>query len=128
MILIDTSAWINFLRKSGERNLKLKVAEILDFEFAAWTCPIKFELLSGARENEKNDILEMLSFSNRVIFSDPHWEMAAEIEKTLRKNGITVPRDDIFVSACSICEEIPLLHNDRHFEIISRLFPLELQT
>ena len=45
MTLIDTSAWIEFFRAKGDAALKSRVADLISFGEAAYTCPIHFELL-----------------------------------------------------------------------------------
>ena len=52
MTLIDTSAWIEFLRRSGDPTVKAHVASYPDAGQAATCGPIEFELLSGARPAE----------------------------------------------------------------------------
>ena len=125
MILIDTSVWIEFLKSKGASAVKHKVAELLELNMAAYSCPIRFELLTGARKTEKLDIYEALSFSRHIVFKPLHWDKAAEMESLLRKKGITIPRDDIFVAVCALDETIPILHIDKHFEMIAEYFPLK---
>ena len=125
MILIDTSVWIEFLKAKGNYTVKLKVAELLELNIAAYSCPVKFELLSGAKKAEEADINEALFFSRHIIFKPIYWDKAAQMESSLRKKGITIPRDDIFVAVCAIDEQIPVLHLDKHFELICKHFPLK---
>ncbi len=48
MILVDTSAWIEFLRDTGSPSCE-RVAELLGLEIA--TCdPIRMEVLAGVRD------------------------------------------------------------------------------
>ena len=49
MKLIDTSAWVEFLRRKGDSKVKHAVAHLLQTDQAAYTCPIWFELFSGAK-------------------------------------------------------------------------------
>ncbi len=118
MILIDTSAWIEFFRKSGEKFIKLEVATYLDLDEAAYTCPIYFELLAGAKENEIGLIDETLSFCERQIFKSNYWEKTAKLERSLRQKGITIPRDDLFVATVALEVNMAILCKDRHFDII----------
>ena len=60
MKLVDTSAWIEFLRKKGDPAIKQAVARLIDADLAAWTCPVRFELLSGARPGERADVEQVL--------------------------------------------------------------------
>lgn len=118
MILIDTSAWIEFLKRRGDRVTKHRVAGLIDAGEAAYSDPILFELLRGAREEEIADVREALGFSSRLEFTQEAWELAAKMEKGLRRQGVAVPRDDVFVAAASVLYHAPVFARDRHFEII----------
>jgi predicted nucleic acid-binding protein len=56
MKLVDSSAWVEFLRRRGDPKVKDIVARLLQSEQAAYTCPIRFELLSGLRPGEEGDL------------------------------------------------------------------------
>ena len=118
MTLIDTSAWIEFFRSKGDRTTKKRVGDLLGADEAAYTCPIYFELMAGARVKEKAAIRETLSFCKRELFNERHWEQTAEIENTLLRRGVTVPRDDLFVGTIALAKRLPLLCKDRHFDLM----------
>lgn len=127
MILIDTSAWIEFFRKSGDLSVKRKVAEYIERDEAAYTCPIYFELLAGARDHEKPVIDEALSLCERQLFKKDYWVKAANLENKLRKKGTTIPRDDLFVAIVAVENQIPILCMDRHFDMIRDKAKLNLK-
>ena len=85
---------------------------------ASYTCPIYFELLAGARESEVEAIEEGLGFCHRFPFDRPLWGRAADLYRTLRIRGVTVPREDVFVAAAALELRLPLLCHDRHFDLI----------
>jgi predicted nucleic acid-binding protein len=118
MILIDTSAWVEFFRRSGDQAIKQQVAAYIDADSAAYSCPVYFELLAGVRNNEQQVVEEALSLCERLIFEPTHWERAAELERRLRQRGVTIPRDDLFVAAVALEKQLPLFCHDRHFSII----------
>lgn len=118
MTLIDTSAWIEFLRKTGRSDVKNRVAGYLDLGEAAYCGPIAFELLSGARDSELADIHTMFHFSTLLDFPFECWRAAAEAERHLRTHGITVPRDDIFVASAALHHNIPVYTCDPHFILL----------
>ena len=118
MTLIDTSAWIEFFRKKGDREAKTRVATYIDLGEAAYCGPIVFELMTGARDSEAPTIRKALSFSSLLDFSLDCWERAAHLEKELRQKGVTVPRDDIFVAAAALHHAVALYATDPHFSMI----------
>jgi predicted nucleic acid-binding protein len=118
MTLIDTSAWIEFLRRKGNPEITRRVAAYLEAGLAAYCGPVEFELYVGAKEGEKADLRQALEFSTRLEFSESCWRRAAGIEKSLRAKGVTVPRDDIFVATAAIHHNVEIYADDPHFELM----------
>ena len=118
MTLIDTSAWIEFLRRTGDRDAKARVAAYLELGTAAHCGPIAFELLAGARAPELDDLETALDLSVLLDFPLACWKRAAAMERELRSRGVTVPRDDIFVAAAALHGDVPLYSCDPHFELM----------
>lgn len=126
MTLIDTSAWIEFFRKAGRRDIKNRVAAYVELGEAAYCGPVHFELLSGAREAEVQDIRSALAFAVLLDFPLDCWERTARIGKLLRGRGVTVPRDDILVAAAALHHGIALYADDAHFVLMREKGPLPL--
>jgi predicted nucleic acid-binding protein len=119
MILIDTSAWIHFFRRHGNPEAKHRVATALNDDTAAYTCPVLFELLVGARlEREIELVRDTLELCVRMPFEESDWTKAAHLERALRRHGTIVPRDDILIAAVACDRKVPLLCCDRHFDLI----------
>lgn len=118
MTLVDTSAWIEFFRRSGDQAVKRRVAAFIDAGDAATCGPIHFELITGARPSETGDIDTALSFCEILDFSLGCWQRAGRIERSLRGKGVTVPRDDVFVAAAAIEYGVAIYAHDQHFELM----------
>ena len=127
MTLVDTSAWIEFLRRSGDLAVKRRVAAYIDAADAATSGPIHFELLTGARPAETVDIDMALSFCEILDFSLACWQRAGRIERSLREKGVTVPRDDVFVAAAAIEYGVAVYAHDQHFELMRTRGQLALE-
>jgi len=127
MKLVDTSAWIEFLRKKGDPAIKQAVARLIDADLAAWTCPVRFELLSGARPGERADVEQVLGYCRHIPFECEDWREAAAIERQLRSRGLTIPRNDLFVAAAAIRAAIPVICRDAHFDAIRRVLGARVQ-
>jgi predicted nucleic acid-binding protein len=121
MKLVDTSAWVEFLRRQGDPTVKQVVARLIQADQAAYTCPIHFELLSGARSQEEADLRSALGFSHRMVFEPADWTAAALLERQLRAKGLTVPRNDLFVAIVAIRARVPVVCRDVHFDAIRRV-------
>ncbi len=124
MTLIDTSAWIEFFRSRGDAVLKSRLADCLNAGEAAYTCPIRFELILGARPAEMDDLLTGLDLARRLPITPKHWDTAAALGSKLRSSGTSVPASDLLIAIVAHTEKIPLLAKDRHFPLIkSKLLP-----
>jgi predicted nucleic acid-binding protein len=83
---------------------------------AAHTCPVWFELLSGARPEEEDDLTQALAFSRHVPFEREDWPAAALLERQMRTKGVTIPRNDLFVVTVAIRTGLTVICRDQHFE------------
>jgi len=121
MKLVDTSAWVEFLRRKGDAKVKHAVARLLQADQAAYTCPIRFELLSGAKADEENDLEQALELAQNYEFGADDWRQAALLERRLRAKGLTIPRNDLFVAVVAIRTRLPIVCRDKHFDAIGKI-------
>ncbi len=127
MTLIDTSAWIEFLRDTGS-SVCVRVDELLDAEIA--TChPIRMEVLAGARgESHLNDLRRLLARASLIPTEPTDFEDAAALYRTCRRGGETVRKlIDCLIAALAIRVDIPVLHADTDFDVISRHSALRIE-
>ena len=118
--LADTTVWIEFFRG------KPKIAdhfEMLLIENIVCTCGVvMFELLQGIKsEGEKNKILSILATLPYFEMTQKLWQSAAELSLPLKKNGVSLPLSDIFISAIAIENDLSVYTLDNHFEQIPGL-------
>jgi hypothetical protein len=120
MILIDTSAWIEFLRDTGSPSCA-RVDELLADEIA--TChPVRMELLAGARDEQHLQALRGLLARTMTIETLPtDYEDAAALYRVCRRRGKTVRKlIDCLIAAHAIRARLPLLHADADFDVLAR--------
>ena len=120
MILIDTSAWVEFFRRRGDVAVKSRVAGLVETGDATFCGPVLYELMLGARPAEVIFIRQVFGFCQFLDFPISAWELGASLEKRMRQNGITIPRDDILVAAAALHHEVPLYCSDKHFQIVAK--------
>lgn len=127
MILIDTSAWIEFLRDTGSP-VSARVDVLLEGEFA--TChPVRMELLAGARDDRHLGQLRGL-LARGALLPTPaaHYETAAAMYRTCRRQGLTVRKlMDCLIAAHAIDAGAELLQDDADFEALTRCTALRLE-
>jgi len=125
MILIDTSAWIEFLRDTGSTTCE-QVQHALVGEIAV-TDPIRMEMLAGARNEQHLVQLRRLLARGSQLHADPtDYEQAAILYRQCRANGETVRKMiDCLIAAIAIRNQVALLHRDVDFDVLSRHTTLE---
>ena len=118
--LVDTTIWIEFFRSRSKMADHL---EMLLKENLVLTCGIvMFEILQGIKsEDEKNEVLGVLSGLPYVEMMEKTWQKAAELSVALKKGGVNLPLSDIFIAAIAIENELPVFTLDKHFEQIPNL-------
>jgi predicted nucleic acid-binding protein len=129
VILVDSSAWIEFLRATGSPvHLRLRAALEGKAELAS-TDVIAMEILAGALDDADRDRLRRLLYGQRFLAVEgpADYESAAELHRLCREAGET-PRKltDCLIAAVAIRNEAELLCEDADFEVISRQAPLRL--
>ena len=120
MILIDTSAWVEFLRDT-ESVICDRVDALLDDEIA--TChPVRMEVLAGARnEQHLGDLRGLLARGSLLPTEPTDYEEAAALYRTCRRGGETVRKlIDCLIAATAIRSAIPILHSDNDFDVLAR--------
>ena len=128
MILVDASAWIEFLRNTGS-GVCVRVDELLA-EPIAICAPVQMEILAGARNDRHlKDLRGLLARAQTLPTSPTDYEDAATIYRVCRRRGETVRRlIDCLIAAHAIREQIPILHSDSDFDAIARHTSLQLDT
>jgi hypothetical protein len=125
--LIDTSAWIEFFRPKGDPQVKALVRELMAIKEAAYTCPVAFELLTGARKEELDDLRAGLDLASRIVLLAEHWDLAGLSNAALRARGIKLPASDLLIATVAHAQHLSLLAKDAHFETIRKLALPELK-
>ena len=114
MILVDSSAWIEFLRDTGSPACQ-RVDELLSGDIAICD-PVTMEVLAGARsEAHLADLRSLLARATVLPTAPAHYEQAAALFRG-RASGLTVRRlVDCLIAAVAIDHAVPVLHADRDF-------------
>ena len=126
MILIDTSAWVEFLRDTGSPICD-RVEELLDADIAICSA-VRMEVLAGARdERHLHDLRRLLARATVFPTEATHYEDAAALFRHCRRRGETVRKlIDCLIGAVAIGAHVPILHNDTDFDVLARHTELEV--
>jgi len=126
MLLVDTSAWVEFLRDTAS-----DVCRRVDRELARGVAicdPIRMEVLAGARDESHLVLLRRLLARATVIPTRPaHYDDAAALFRTCRLHGETPRRlIDCLIAAAAIDADLAVLHADADFDVLGRHTGLQL--
>lgn len=129
MMLVDSSAWIEFQRATGS-SADVRVTQAIDSgEELATMGIVVLEILAGARdERHAQDLRRLLDRCRFIALEEPSdHEVAAALYRTCRRAGTTIRRlPDCLIAAVAIRAGLPLLHQDADFDAIARHAPLSL--
>ena len=126
MSLIDTSAWIEYLRKTGSRT-NIEVRRTLNID--AQICDvIRMEILAGARDQQHVTQLEKLLARATTIKTEPiDFDNAAAIYRACRKLGVTIRAQiDCLIAAIAIRTNTKIIHHDSDFDAIAQVTKLKI--
>ena len=126
MILIDTSAWVEFLRDTGSPVCQ-RIDELLAEGFVVCE-PVRMEVLAGARdERHLSDLRRLLARGTLITTESTDYEEAATLYRVCRRNGETVRKMmDCLIAGIALRSGIPLLHTDSDFDVLARHTPLAI--
>jgi predicted nucleic acid-binding protein len=118
MILVDTSAWVEFFR--GRGSLAESVDSLLETNDVALCGPVVTELRRGLRPTDRAKVLPLLEACH-LLEQPPHlWEDAGELGFAAGRRGATVKSLDLLIAAYALGHSVPLLTKDRDFSLLRR--------
>ena len=125
--LIDTSAWIEYLRATGSAaHVEVRRLLLEEPDRVAVTEPVVMELLAGATSTSALGKLEMLTSGLRRLPLDPavDFHSAASVFRAARSDGRTVRKlIDCLIASVALRTDTLLVHRDRDFDALAELLP-----
>lgn len=126
MILVDTSAWIEFLRDTGSE-VCVAVDRLLDADLAICDA-VSMEVLAGAR-NERH-LIQLRGLLARVTIlptTPADYDAAASMYRSCRARGETVRKlIDCLIGAVAVSAGAEILHADVDFSVLARHTDVQL--
>ncbi len=121
MLIADTSVWIEFLKGSGSPQAKRLRRALSDHEVIVID-PILLEVMSGARVDAVGQTRRLLEAQQlEALFPKLDWLDAASIYRELRWRGVTIRSQiDVLIATVAIRLDVPVLHRDRDYELITQ--------
>ncbi len=129
MILIDTSAMIEFLNRTGssiDRSVEQLITSNADVAMARITLT---EILQGIRDDREHQDVKasLLAFPCLALKGTESYLAAADLYRACRKKGYTIRSTvDLLIAQTAIEHDVQLLHNDRDFDAITGVCGLKI--
>jgi predicted nucleic acid-binding protein len=129
VILVDTSAFVEFLNRTGsafDREIERLITEDADIAFADYCIT---EILQGIRDDSAYHEVKksLLSFPALALQGTESYVSAANMYRKARKKGLTIRSTiDLFIAQIAIENNLPLLHKDRDFDTLADVCDLKL--
>lgn len=119
MVLIDTSAWIEFLRSKNAASVSIieAVQRHLELDQARLCGVVQAELLQGIKTPKELDRLQLLFETVPLLETlDVDWLNAGHLARQLRARGKTVPLTDALIAVVAMRCKAQVLTLDHHFK------------
>jgi tRNA(fMet)-specific endonuclease VapC len=126
MILVDTSAWIEFFR--GRDPIATVVDDALASNEVALCGPVEAELRRGLlNERERARVLPLLDACHALALPEALWTEAGDLGFALRRRGVTPKTIDLLIAAYALTYSVSLLTLDKDFKAMQKVgVPLQL--
>jgi predicted nucleic acid-binding protein len=119
-VLVDTSAWILALKIGLATRARSVIDDLLAGRRIAIIPIIRLELLGGTKSQAEFQRLDRrLGALHQLPLAKAEWDESAGLAFRLRRAGVTIPYTDVIIAAAAILHGLPLIHADRHFDLIA---------
>lgn len=128
-VLVDTSAWVEFLRGTGSPTHRRLRSLIESGAEVCTTEPVIMEILAGARRPRTLTQAEALTNGLPLLPIEPgvDFRNAAQLARASAANGHPIRSQvDCLIAAVVIRRDVALLANDRDYEYLAAISPLRL--
>ena len=128
MIVVDTSAWIEYLRRTGSEENRVLRAAVEGQRQLGLPDVARMELLAGVRDTGVDDLIAFLArFAPVPTHSPGDHDIAASLYRRARASGTTVRSlVNCLVASAALRLDAPVLARDRDFEILASVSDLRL--
>lgn len=120
--LVDTSAWIEALRATGDPVIRARVSELAADDRVVLCDAVRLELWNGARSARDHRVLRALEENLETVPTTAEvWARARGLARSSRRRGLTIPAMDLLIVACAAQHRCELVHHDAHFAWLDEL-------
>lgn len=109
--LIDTSAWVEYLR-GPHHPIHFEVKSLVNGREAAWCGIVALELANFVSATQQPKLQKIHALAWMIETDTYIWREACGLATAARGVGVTAPLADLVVFTCSKIYDLPILHKD----------------
>ena len=125
VVLVDTSVWIEFFRKPS----RFRLESVGELKVLVTCLPVIQEVLQGFRDEQDFRLAREAMHSLLIVESPLRSEVfdeAVQLYRQARRAGYTLRSGvDCLIAACALRHNLTVLHNNRDFDVLSRVSALQ---
>lgn len=118
MVLVDSSVWIEALRRQGDLGIKVGLEALLEADGAVISGPVLLEVLGGSRPRDRKRLLDSFGGVPYRAVPDTAWLRAMRLSWQLRDAGVTVPWNDLLIGTLGLMWDLRVFALDQHFDML----------
>jgi predicted nucleic acid-binding protein len=121
MILVDSSAFIEYYRPSGSPRVRAAVADAIAADLVAVNGVVWVEIIAfAATESDYRKLISDFEIFRWLELGSHSFNLASELGFMLRRKGITIPATDLIIAASAVQHEATLYHVDSHYDMLAK--------
>jgi predicted nucleic acid-binding protein len=119
--LVDTSAWVEYLRDDRSETGN-RVEALLATGDAAWCSVVVLELWNGITHRQRSTMIRLERRVPSLEIEEEVWAAARSMTISARSSGMSVPVADLIVAACARVHGVWVEHHgDAHFDMLREI-------
>ena len=127
MVLVDTSIWVEVLRRGDGLDLEA----LVEFDEVVTCPPVVQEVLQGIRDPAAHAVAREAMLALPMLEAPMPLAVyleAADLYRAARRGGFTVRSSvDCLISACAARHSIAVLHRDRDFDALAKVAAIDVR-
>ena len=126
MVLVDSSVWIEAIRRRGSVEIKVALECLLAEYEASWCGPVRLEVLGGAKKEMRDRLAGYFKDIPHIAAEEGIWDEAVTLSWRMRDCGFAIPWNDLVIASIALRADCRVYAADQHFEWISQATGLRL--
>ena len=122
--LVDSSAWIEYFRGNPKYSF---INELINTNAVCTNDIVLTELLPSIIYKKEHRLAELLNFLKKYNLA-VNWQEVRDIQLLNLKHGNNnIGISDIVIAQNCMQNELRIITNDKHFEVMAKYIPLKIQ-